>query len=142
MRMHLLFLIASLSLLAGGTLAIGQSPYRPGPDPRAYRHFLRSTSPHKVYSTSIPGYTTTIVTPYSYQHIRVGQGYLSQRISPRGFESQEVIPSYEEYLETPFQAHYHYIPPYTYRYYLPPPPPPPLMPSVPGYDPGHRRSGR
>jgi hypothetical protein len=116
------FLLAAAVWLNGSS-AWAQPPYRPGPDPRAYRHFLLSRSPYKVYSTATPGTVTVTETPFTRHTMATGPGYLNQHISPRGFEEYRIVPGYEERFEAPFHGRYLYVPPQVRHFYLPPRPP-------------------
>jgi hypothetical protein len=123
------FLFLGAALYLTGSLARAQPPYRPGPDPRAYRHFLLSRSPYKVYSTATPGAVIVTQTPFTRHTMASGAGYLNQRISPRGFEEYRVVPGYEERFEAPYYGSYLYVPPQVRHYYLPPRQPgPPYRP--------------
>lgn len=96
----------------------------------AYRHFLRSQSPVKTYSSYRSGERTETVTPFSYESRYVDPSYEHQRVDPFGFEHRYRLPGYGADYADPYQESGFYQPGQDVRYRIPfspvPRPYPPL----------------
>lgn len=99
--------------------ASAQTPYSDYQRERAYRHFLNSPYSYRTYSALIPPSGYEVVGPFSYQSYFTPQGYVHQRITPRGFESYTLRPGHESYYITPYTYQYQYQPSVGESYFAP-----------------------
>jgi hypothetical protein len=106
----MIWICGLLCALASAKPSSGQQPWPSSSNAvRAYYHFLTSPYPYRTYSGSVMPYRVDAYTPYGYERLATGPGYVHQRITPHGFESYYAAPSWS-YRVTPYPFVYVFPP--------------------------------